>query len=254
MPIASTDDLILATVTYLHHLLVAPPNGIPLLHLPPSTTETLVQITETLMQPSHLTNDKLTPKARPVALAPPLRVTFQEPPTTTLVTPAPPLRVAPNEPILYQGYMSPTGEHDTKGTDTCKFIKKQDVPKDKKVTYIRILSEYREQKGDPYRIRMIVGGNLVEVTGDISTKGADLVTAKVLINDIISTPNCRATALDIKDFYLNNDFPTKEYVCICKENIPEDIWAQYNLDDFLDNQGWVYSEVSKGMYGLPQAG
>jgi hypothetical protein len=92
---------------------------------------------------------------------------------------------------LFQGYESPTGEHNTKGTDTCAFIKKQAVPKDnKKATYIRIVSEYREQKEDPYRIRMTVDGNLVEVTGDISTKGADLVTAKVLINDIIITPNC----------------------------------------------------------------
>jgi Reverse transcriptase (RNA-dependent DNA polymerase) len=111
---------------------------------------------------------------------------------------------------LYQGYKSPTGEHNTKGTDTCAFITKQAVPKAKKTTYIRIVSEYREQKEDPYRIRMTVDGNLIEVTGDISTKGADLVTAKVLINDIISTPNCRATVLDIKDFYLNNELPEKE--------------------------------------------
>jgi Reverse transcriptase (RNA-dependent DNA polymerase) len=101
---------------------------------------------------------------------------------------------------------------------------------------------------------MTVGGNLIEVTGDISTKGADLVTAKVLINDIISTPNCQATALDIRDFYLNNEHPTKEYVRIGQEHIHDDIWAQYNLDDFVNNQGWVCAEVSKGMYGLPQAG
>jgi tRNA G10 N-methylase Trm11/alkylated DNA repair dioxygenase AlkB len=37
----------------------------------------------------------------------------------------------------------------------------------------------------------------------------------------------------------------KEYVKMRKEEIPEDIWAQYNLDDFVDDQGWVYSKVSK---------
>jgi hypothetical protein len=62
----------------------------------------------------------------------------------------------------------PTPEHTTKGTDTCKFITKQTVPK--KPTYLRIVSEYREQKEDPYRVRLTVGGNLIEVTGDISTK------------------------------------------------------------------------------------
>jgi hypothetical protein len=76
----------------------------------------------------------------------------------------------------------------------------------------------------------------------------------VLINDIISTPNCGATALDTKDFYLNNELPEKEYVCMRLEHILEDIGEQYNLDDFVDDQGWVYAPVSKGMYGLPQAG
>jgi hypothetical protein len=47
---------------------------------------------------------------------------------------------------LFQGYKSPTAEHDTKGTDTCEFITKQTVPKAKKSTYIRIVSEYREQR------------------------------------------------------------------------------------------------------------
>jgi hypothetical protein len=70
---------------------------------------------------------------------------------------------------LFQGYKSRTSEHNTKGTDTCEFITKQTVPKAKKTTYIRIVSEYREQKEDPYRIRMTVDGNLIEVTGDIST-------------------------------------------------------------------------------------
>jgi hypothetical protein len=129
---------------------------------------------------------------------------------------------------LFQGYKDPTPEHTTKGTDTCKFITKQTVPK--KPTYVRIVSEYREQKEDPYRVWLTVSGNLIEVTGDISTKGADLVTAKVLIHDIISTPNCRATALDIKDFYLNNDLPEKEYIRMRREHIPEAIWEQYNLD------------------------
>jgi hypothetical protein len=48
---------------------------------------------------------------------------------------------------LFQGYKDPTPEHTTKGTDTCKFITKQAVPK--KTTYVRIVSEYREQKEDP---------------------------------------------------------------------------------------------------------
>jgi hypothetical protein len=36
--------------------------------------------------------------------------------------------------------------------------------------------------------------------------------------------------------------------------IPAAIWQQYNLDDYVDENGFVYAEVNKGMYGLPQAG
>jgi hypothetical protein len=98
MPIASTDDLLVAITTDMHHVLVSPPNGIPLSHLPPSTTETLVKLTETLMQPSLPTSDKLTQKAKPLAPAPPLRVAPQEPAIAKQVTPAPPLRVPTQEP------------------------------------------------------------------------------------------------------------------------------------------------------------
>jgi hypothetical protein len=29
---------------------------------------------------------------------------------------------------------------------------------------------------------------------------------------------------------------------------------QYNLNDLVDEQGWVYIKIQMGMYGLPQAG
>jgi hypothetical protein len=35
--------------------------------------------------------------------------------------------------------------------------------------------------------------------------------------------------------------------------IPADIMEQYNLKEFEHN-GYVYVEIQKGMYGLPQAG
>ena len=55
-----------------------------------------------------------------------------------------------------------------------------------------------------------------------------------------------------KDFYLNNPLPTPEFIRFQADLIPKDIWEQYNLDGFNDN-GWIYTRVDKGMYGLPQA-
>jgi hypothetical protein len=36
--------------------------------------------------------------------------------------------------------------------------------------------------------------------------------------------------------------------------IPEEIIVKYNLRDLVDEEEWVYNEIRKGMYGLPQAG
>ena len=61
-------------------------------------------------------------------------------------------------------------------------------------------------------------------------------------------------SLNIKDFYLNNELPRKEYARIHLSLIPQDIIDQYHLNDLVAPDGFVYIEISKGMYGLPQAG
>ncbi len=60
--------------------------------------------------------------------------------------------------------------------------------------------------------------------------------------------------LDIKNFYLNTPMARYEYVRIKIEDIPDEIIKQYNLREKTDTDGYVFIEVSKGMYGLPQAG
>jgi hypothetical protein len=91
---------------------------------------------------------------------------------------------------LFHGYecqRDPT--HTVQGTDTCTFIHKKDLPPGIVPTYVRIVSDYREHKADPYRVRCTVGGNLIDFPGDKSTKVADLiVTVKALLNKIVSTP------------------------------------------------------------------
>ena len=45
-----------------------------------------------------------------------------------------------------------------------------------------------------------------------------------------------------------------EYMKMKLANFPEEIAELYNLKDKPTNDGYVYAEVRKGMYGLPQAG
>ena len=37
-------------------------------------------------------------------------------------------------------------------------------------------------------------------------------------------------------------------------DIPEEVIKEYNLTELATPDGWVYIEISRGMYGLPQAG
>jgi hypothetical protein len=47
-----------------------------------------------------------------------------------------------------------------------------------------------------------MGGNLVNYPDDCGTPTADLLTVKLLLNSIISTPNAKFMTINLKDFYL----------------------------------------------------
>ena len=139
------------------------------------------------------------------------------------------------------------------GTNTIKFVSIRDIPKNKTITYARIVSELRPQKDDPFRIRITAGGNLIFYPDDKSQPTSDIVTAKILLNSVVSTPNAKFLCLDIKNMYLNSELPTPEYMRIPIHLIPQEVMDQYNLSGMIHN-GYVYCEINRGLYGLPQAG
>ena len=60
--------------------------------------------------------------------------------------------------------------------------------------------------------------------------------------------------MDIKNFYLNTPMAQKEYLRLKISDMPEDVIEQYGLREKATADGFVYVTVSKGIYGLPQAG
>ena len=80
-----------------------------------------------------------------------------------------------------------------------------------------------------------------------------MAATKCLLNSMISTKNAKAMGVDIKNYYLNTPMGRAEYIFINWADIPDEIVRQYNLAQFVHN-GKVYFKVTKGMYGLPQAG
>ena len=101
------------------------------------------------------------------------------------------------------------GIRDIAGTDTINFIPFSEVPKGEAVTYGRIVCMFRPQKDEPNRTRLTVGGNLLVALYDISTPTADLTTAKLLFNSVISTPGARFVTLDLRNFYLKTPLPPR---------------------------------------------
>ena len=57
----------------------------------------------------------------------------------------------------------------------------------------------------------------------------------------------------IANFYLNNLMNRYEYMKLPLDIIPEEIIQRYNLRK-LTHKDFVYMEIPKGMYGIPQSG
>ena len=57
----------------------------------------------------------------------------------------------------------------------------------------------------------------------------------------------------LKDFHLNNRMGRDKYVMIKLSMISQEFAEKYNPAEKSHN-GYIYTRVTKGMYGLPQAG
>ena len=142
------------------------------------------------------------------------------------------------------------------GTDTIRFIRKEEVPADrlKDVTYIKFVCQVRTKKKDPYRTRATMGGNLINYPEDVGTPTANLLLIKIFLNSVISTPGARFANADISNFYLMTPLKRPEYAKVKLSDIPEEVIGEYKLGQLATPDGWVYMKVVRGMYGLPQAG
>jgi hypothetical protein len=100
----------------------------------------------------------------------------------------------------------------------------------------------------------VAGGDRVHCLGDAGTPTADLLTVKLLLNSIISTPNAKFMTMDIKDFYLNTPMAQYEYMRLRLADMPEDVIVHYRLNEIVTPEGYIYCKIQKRMYGLPQAG
>jgi hypothetical protein len=99
-----------------------------------------------------------------------------------------------------------------------------------------------------------MGGDRINYPDDCGTPTADMILFKILVKSIIFTPIAKCVMMDIKDFYLRTPMRRPEYMRLKLTNIPDEMIEHYNLRELATPEGYVYCEVTKGMYGLPQLG
>jgi hypothetical protein len=142
------------------------------------------------------------------------------------------------------------------GTNTIRFICKEEVPLDrlKDITYGKFVCELKPNKEEVERTRLTMGGDKVNYPFEVGTPTGEMLLVKTHANSVVSTPNARYMTIDISNFYLNTPMVCPEYLKVKLSNIPEEVIDKYNLRDIATQDGYVYIEVTKGMYGLQQAG
>jgi len=99
-----------------------------------------------------------------------------------------------------------------------------------------------------------MGGNLINYPEDVGTPTANLLLIKIFLNSVILTRGAKFAGADLANFYLVTPLKRPEYAKIKLSDIPEEVIKEYNLHQYATPDGWVYIKVSRGMYGLPQAG
>jgi hypothetical protein len=162
------------------------------------------------------------------------------------------------QPLWKRGFSNEAGRlfqgiRDIPGTNTCLFVELTNIPKDRNITYGKIVCDYKPHKKEKERVRLTVGGDILHYSGDVATSTADITTFIFLINSTLSTKDAVMMMMDIKHYYLGTPLPQYEYMRMLLSRFPEEIVSKYNLKA-LALDCWVYIQIRKGMYGLKQAG
>jgi hypothetical protein len=111
-----------------------------------------------------------------------------------------------------------------------------------------------EKVDEPNWTRLVAGGDRVHYPFDAGTPTTNLLTIKLLINSVISTPGAKLFTMAIKNCYLCTPMAWYEYMRLKLANMPEDVIKHYCLHDIATPDRYVYCKICLGMYGLPLAG
>jgi hypothetical protein len=113
------------------------------------------------------------------------------------------------------------GIRDIQGTNTCFLIELKNIPKDRQITYGKIVCEYKPHKKEKERVRLTVGGERLDYSVEVATFTADITTFQILINSTLSKKDAEMMMMDKKNYYLGTPLPRYKYMRMLLSRIPE---------------------------------
>ena len=128
------------------------------------------------------------------------------------------------------------------------------MPKGKRATFAKTVTDVRPEKKDPNKVQITADGGRLAYYGKTSTETASIETAKILINSVLSTKNAKFMSIDISNFYIQTNLKEFQYIRFHIGMIPQEIIDEYNLTTIMEDDGWCYAEIRKAMYGLKESG
>jgi hypothetical protein len=124
----------------------------------------------------------------------------------------------------------------------------------KDVTYSSFNCNFKPNKEEKERTRLMAGGDRINYPGNCGTPTADMILFNTLVNSILSSPNANFIMMDIKELLLQTPMKRSEFMQLKTTDIPDEIIQKYKLMSLVTQDGYIYCEITQGMYGLPQAG
>ena len=128
------------------------------------------------------------------------------------------------------------GKRIPSGNNKIFFIKHYDVPENRNMSYVRLVESIRPNKTETHRVRVTVGGDVIDYTGITSIDTDSLATTSILLNSVISNLNAILMKAEIKYFYYNNPLSRFEYLRMAVADIPEEVIMQYHLEKLASHR------------------
>ncbi len=86
------------------------------------------------------------------------------------------------------GLQRPASER-IEGSGTLFFVRRANIPADRKVSYANMVCDIRPQKAETHRVRITAGGDRLEYPHDPSSPAVSMLNTKIHINSTISDAN-----------------------------------------------------------------